>query len=139
VTTILPSEFFWQGPGGRQPDQSRRSGWRHPAPQSTFPFIRTSLAIRISGLSRHDGGYVDDPGQGRKDVDRAKRLWRPPRAALEYRAGVKLKLAAINQREQVTGPIRSPQDYRLNETIGDLEHGEQVAPAPTAITPNSTR
>jgi len=38
----------------------------------------------------------------------------------------------------VTGTNQIASDYRLNETIGDLEHGEQVAPAPTQITPNST-
>ncbi len=125
TTDPSPSDFF----GRIQADASQISkgglggGIRAAV---NIPLIADQLAIRISGLSRHDGGYVDDPAQGRKDVDRANVYGGRIALLWNIAPGVKLKLAALNQREQGDGTNQITTDSRLNETIGDLEHGEQV-------------
>ena len=47
-----------------------------------LPLDPGRLALRAVGYGSIDGGYIDDLGQGRRDVNRTRHLWRPRQPAL---------------------------------------------------------
>lgn len=89
-----------------------------------------NLAVRASGFYRHDGGYVDDPGQGRRDVDRANVYG--GRVALRWNIapGASLRLGALYQHDAGDGTNQIDTNYLLRETTGDLQHRAQVGTGP---------
>ena len=91
-----------------------------------IPLVSDTLAIRASGFYRHDGGYVDDPAQGRKDVDRADVYGGRLSLLWTVAPGATLKLGAFYQHDQGQGTNFVGADYLLRDTLGDLQHGELV-------------
>jgi iron complex outermembrane recepter protein len=67
------------------------------------PLIHDSLAVRLSGYYRHMGGFIDDPGAGGSDTNRANA--RGARVTLLYQPfdELSLKITALDQRNQFHG------------------------------------
>ena len=68
-----------------------------------LPIVDDRLAMRVNAFHRHDPGYVDDPAQGRRDVNdadiwggRASLLWQPSDS-------ISVRLSALYQRTQGDG------------------------------------
>jgi outer membrane receptor protein involved in Fe transport len=94
------------------------------------PLVDDKLAIRASGFYRHDGGYVDDPGQHRTDVDRANVYGGRLALLWKIAPGASLKLGALYQHDAGDGTNQVDTNYLLNETTGDLQHRAQVGTGP---------
>ncbi|WP_447764458.1 TonB-dependent receptor [Sphingopyxis panaciterrae] len=95
-----------------------------------IPLIEDKLAVRASGFYRHDGGYVDDPAQGRRDIDRANIYGGRLSMLWDIAPGASLKLGALYQKVSGKGVNQVDTDYLLNETVGDLQHIGQVGTGP---------
>lgn len=91
-----------------------------------IPLVEDTLALRASGFYRRDGGYVDDPAQGRKDVDRADVYGGRLSLLWNIAPGATLKLAALYQKISGDGSNQINTDSQLRETVGDLAHKWQV-------------
>jgi iron complex outermembrane recepter protein len=81
------------------------------------------LAVRASAFARHDPGFVDDPTQGRTNVNgadakggRVSALWRPSDS-------FSLKLSAMLQNTDGDGTSEVDANYLLQPTLGDLNQG----------------
>lgn len=95
-----------------------------------IPLVEDKLAIRASGFYRHDGGYVDDPVQRRKDIDRANVYGGRLSMLWDIAPGASLKLGALYQKVSGDGVNQVDTDSLLNETAGDLQHVGQVGTGP---------
>ncbi len=79
-----------------------------------------TLAVRASGFTRQDAGYIDDPAHGRSDVNAARisggrlaALWRPSQA-------FSLKVSALLQDAKEDGRTQ----VGLGTGFGDLEQND---------------
>jgi iron complex outermembrane recepter protein len=86
-----------------------------------IPLISDVLAMRASGFYRQDGGFIDDPAHGLKDLDRGGAegghlalLWK-----IDDRAT--LKLSALYQENSADGASSVDTNYQLTPTYGDLQ------------------
>lgn len=76
--------------------------------------ISTRGAVRLAGWSETVGGYIDNPRQGRRDVDRSRR--RGLRAAIRWRAGDDLTLDAT----AVVQSIATRDAHYADPAVGEL-------------------
>lgn len=86
------------------------------------PLIADRLAMRASGFYREDAGVIDDPQQGRSDVDSAEVYGGRLAALWNVASGVDVRLSAMVQDR--TADASATQDVRLDGTpaYGDLTH-----------------
>ncbi|WP_161596203.1 TonB-dependent receptor [Rhodanobacter glycinis] len=89
-----------------------------------LPLIKDKLALRISAFHRHDPGYVDDPGQGKHNVNdgdadggRVSALWNVT-GSLKVRASAMAQNSSVNGGARVDmlrnsyTPVDGPYDHR---------------------------
>lgn len=83
--------------------------------------VSETLALRASAFTRHDPGYIDNPAQGREDLNggttkggRLAALWNPSDR-------FSLKLTAMLQDADIGGTSEVDANYLLQPTQGDLD------------------
>ena len=91
-----------------------------------IPLITDELAVRLSGFTRRDGGFIDDPGLDRSNVNktyahggRASALW-----TINDKAT--LKVGALYQRNRYDGSSIVNTDYRFTPLLGDLQQDSLI-------------
>ena len=99
-----------------------------------IPLISDALAVRLSGFTRRDGGFIDDPAQGRDNVNRnyshggrASALW-----TINDRAT--LKVGALYQRNHTPGSAVVNTNSGFVPFVGDLRQDSLIGTGDTAIT-----
>ena len=101
---------------------------------ANIPLISDTLAVRLSGFTRRDGGFIDDPAQGRNNVNktyasggRASALW-----TINDRAT--LKVGALYQRNHSDGAAVVNTDYTFRPFVGDLQQDSLIGTGDTVST-----
>ncbi|MFO1467915.1 MAG: TonB-dependent receptor [Steroidobacteraceae bacterium] len=78
-----------------------------------FPLVNDVLGVSLSGFSRRDPGYVDDPAQGRKDVNTRRVSGGRVAALWKISDVVSLRLSGLLQDSRSDGTS-------VIDTLGDL-------------------
>jgi outer membrane receptor protein involved in Fe transport len=88
----------------------------------SVPLITDQLGISVSGFKRQDPGFIDDPSQGRQNVNQVNvrgghlaTLWKP----WDW---LSLKLGVLAQDTNSSGTNSVDVDEHLQPTLGDLQH-----------------
>ena len=88
----------------------------------SVPLIADQLGISVSGFKRQDPGFIDDPSQGRQNVNQVNvrgghlsTLWKPA-------DWLSVKLGVLAQDTVSSGTNYVDTDSNLQPTLGDLQH-----------------
>jgi len=88
----------------------------------SLPLITDKLGISFSGFKRQDPGFIDDPVQGRQDVNQVNvrgghvaALWKP----WDW---LSIKLGALLQDSNSSNTNSVDTNVSLQPTLGDLQH-----------------
>jgi iron complex outermembrane receptor protein len=86
-----------------------------------LPLISDTLAMRVSAFERHDGGFIDDPTHGLRDVDSGDAYGSHAALLWKIDDGATLKLSALYQDTKTDGQSAVDTNDRLTPTYGDLD------------------
>jgi len=84
------------------------------------PVISDTLAVRVSAFDRHDPGFVDDPAQGRNDVNGVNVYGGQFAALWQIARDVSLRLSALVQEKNVEGDSTVDTNYLYEPNAGCL-------------------
>ena len=84
------------------------------------PLVSDTLAVRVSAFDRHDPGFVDDPAQGRSDVNGVDVYGGQLAALWQIARNVSLRLSALVQQKNVLGDSTVDTNYLYDPTAGCL-------------------
>jgi outer membrane receptor protein involved in Fe transport len=89
---------------------------------ANIPILDDVLAARASGFYRHDGGYIDDPSQGRNDVNSGKSYGGRLATLWRILPTLTLKLSALVENRQANASGMEDVSATGTPLYGDLTH-----------------
>jgi outer membrane receptor protein involved in Fe transport len=93
---------------------------------ANIPLIADVLGLRVSGFYRHDPGFIDDPSQGRTDINTGKAYGGRVAALWEITPSVNLKISALLQDRFGDGSATEDVTPTGAPYFGDLIHERTV-------------
>jgi outer membrane receptor protein involved in Fe transport len=95
-----------------------------------IPVIADTLAVRISAFDRRDPGYVDDPSQGRENVNSVDVYGAHLDALFQATQNFSVRFTALTQRSEGNGDSSIDTNYLYQPTLGDLKHSRLTGSGP---------